>query len=281
MKYLMVIIVFILFNACDKGIISKQERLIDDPQLVSMGYSNWTYGELLDSIGNWHNLYQEYLLSSIVKSKVNLIDTAKLKNIINTNSIDFFQTKGLKYSNAIDALDLGKPTILNFKETPNGFSIDAKEIVDDLQKVINNFDGYTPEFKEKISQLENKVLMLKNNTELISVGVPVFIAKHSYAFWDKSGTYWFNALATKNIIHDENNSINSISRQVELKAKSCNVNLYKLGGADVSGAVGGAYAGAALGPGGALAGAVLVSSTASLGNLTNQVIDCYVSWWPF
>lgn len=69
--------------------------------------------------------------------------------------------------------------------------------------------------------------------------------------------------------------------QIERKAKKYEINLYKLGGADVLGAWAGAKGGVVLGPGGALAGGILVSSTASLGNLTNQVIDCNVTWWPF
>ena len=59
------------------------------------------------------------------------------------------------------------------------------------------------------------------------------------------------------------------------------VSLVKVGGADVAGAVSGAVAGVAMGPGGALAGGVLNSAVSSLGNLANQIISHYASWWPF
>ncbi len=132
MKYLQLCIILVLLNACQKSVDSTSDRLVDDTQLISMGFSKWKYKDLLDSIGSWHNSYQEYLLYKIVESKVYLVDTINLKNLILRNSVDFFQCKGLKYSNAIDALKVGKPTNLNFEKTSIEFGNDAKLIISSL-----------------------------------------------------------------------------------------------------------------------------------------------------
>ncbi len=264
---------------------------------------------VLNNAGQIHNEYQEYLLDYIVSLNMNLTDTSTLKQIIQSKTEDFFQDKGINVNNPIQIQFANGSNSYQF--STSGYSTEGTAILEDLKTLIINYDPENDEsFFSSLNNLQQLSLDLTDPMEIYMIGIPVSITIYSFTYWKNNADRWADtfyeqdslrnllpdpiAFIEKSVIPDNTNSLiegggpnmsnyyysdNKLSKETFFK--KCNINLWKLGGADVSGAVSGAWGGGILGPGGAFAGAVLVSATTSLGNLTNQVISCYVSWWPF
>jgi hypothetical protein len=67
MKRLIVIVLlsFCLF-ACTKFILNESNNNISNQDFAKMGLHRLDYNDILDSVGQWHNDYQDYLLKKIV-----------------------------------------------------------------------------------------------------------------------------------------------------------------------------------------------------------------------
>jgi hypothetical protein len=242
-------------------------------EFAQYGLSGISFSSALDSIGKWHNDYQDYLLSAIVKTKKDLRDTISLKQFIEDRSQIFFSKKGIQ-ANSFSYFQSFRNNNANLSFDKTKYSVEAGQILLKLVNLVNSYnekdDG---SFFNSLYQLKQEVLQLKNVNEVFAVGIPVSVAINSFSYWKLNSSFWQSALAKNNIANN--------NKEVLDVAPPCNISLAKLGGADVAGAISGAIGGSTLGPGGALAGGVLTSSVTSLANLTNQVISCYVSWWPF
>lgn len=266
---------------------------ITGKEFAKFGLENISYSSALDSAGKWHNDYQGFMLTEIYRNNIQFLDTTNFKNFIKEKSKHFFIKKGIQFSDQISELNLGRQSDLELKFNKTNFSNDANEIINELFITLKNFKEYNKEFENKLFKLKSRTLNLNNDTEIFEVGIPISIAIYSYKYWSENGDRWIEVLSPnvsrkiklmsrstdENLIFYETEDIDLGFSQLDKKI--CSINLWKIGGADVSGGISGAISGAALGPGGAFAGGVLTSSIASLGNLSNQVISCKVSWWPF
>ena len=220
---------------------------------------------LMDSAGAYHNEYQEYMLNLIVKSTISLSDTVSLKTFILTNSKSFFQSKGIATTGLNINFAPSGDTVVIFQ--PNNYSMAGSSLMSQLQSLLNKYTpNNDPTFFTTLNSLKSQALSLPGNEQL-TVGIPICVAISSYSYWNSNLNRWDSLLA----IHQNNTLI--------MKATTGGIGLGSLGAADVSGAIAGAYAGVELGPGGALAGGVLVSATYSLGNLAGQVMHHFFSWW--
>lgn len=243
---------------------------ITNNEFSKFGLQNVTYADLLDTIGKWHNDYQDYILDAIVSSKIRLTDTTKLKRFISQKGIKFFQAKGINFNENYNNFQFGKSNFYMPLAKDLNIGDSAKAIYNDLRLLVNNFTIYNDVTKNKLNNLKVRALKLQNPSELILVGGAISVATNSYNYWSINGEKWKNLLR-KNNFNSKNN----------LTEKPCDVNLYKLGGADAVGAVPGASEGVVAGLGGALAGGILGSAVGSSYNLINQVISCEIDWWPF
>lgn len=262
-------------NSCKKN----SQRVLPDynnnritgNEFSRFGLSGIKFSSLLDSAGKWHNDYQEELLTEMTIQKVNLLDTIRVKAMIDRKSADFFKGKGIFVKDNMSHFVLGKVYNGSFENYSECFSREAVLILSELKMLTKTFVEYNSAFVSSLELLKQKALKLRNPTEIVAVGVPVSVAFYSFKYWSEKADYWRTLLKVSS----------SEASSYQLKKEKCKVSLPKLGGADVGGAVSGGIGGSTLGPGGTFAGAVLGSSTSSLYNLTNQVISCYVSWWPF
>lgn len=264
-----------------------------------------TASDYLNFAGQLHNDYQEYILDYIVSLNVDLTDTNSLRQTIQSKTEDFFEPNGINVNDPIAIRFANGGNSYQF--STSGFSSAGASILNSLKTFIENYDPENDaSFFTSLDSLQQLALSLSDPTEVYAVGIPVTVAIYSFDYWKDNADRWADIFYEQDSIRNHPISYNRFSKQILAgqlldnshgpnafnnyfdeklllinSFKKCNINLWKLGGADVGGAVHGGVTGLAFGPGGAFAGAVLESAVGSLGNLTNQVISCYVSWWPF
>ena len=113
-------------------------------------------------------------------------------------------------------------------------------------------------------------LALSDPTEVFTVGLPITIAKYSFAYWKNTADSFVVLL----IDQDE--------QRYSRESGPCRnrIGLGQIGAADVVGGVRGAVGGGlGGGPLGAVAGATVVGAGTSLWNIGSQLIGCLFSWW--
>lgn len=249
-------------------------------EFSAIGLAGMTFSQALDFAGQTHNSYQDYLLNEISIIKPNFTDTAALKNIISGKSANYFASKGLNYEENNHSLNLAKPVTLELGLKVSNYSKEGYNIISQFQ---NSVKGYDPQadadFFTALGNLKKQALDLNNEMEVFTVGLPIAIAMHSYSYWKENGQKWMNLFSNAKDETDVGGPSYPAFDFPYLQKHT--VDLWKLGGADVAGAIQGAALGSVGGFVGALAAGVLTSSVASLGNLVNQVISSYVKWWPF
>lgn len=278
---------FLLFNIFATVLVYAQVpqggNRVCDTKFFKFGLEGKSFSEALDYAGKVHNDYQEYFFNELSIAKPDFKDTMLVKLIISTKSMEFFTNRGLNYDEKLYSLGLAQPVTLDMN-VGAGLSTAANLLATEFITVLRGYSDATEvSFFNALSSLKASALQLEKEEEVFQIGVPISIAISSYQYWKINGQKWMDMFA--NDIADDNTTASgkgpSKNDRLTEYRKKCNVNLWHIGGADAVGAYTGAQAGAVLGPGGALAGGVLTSSVASLGNLTNQVINCFVSWWPF
>lgn len=243
-------------------------------EFAKYGLQGKAYSEALDVAGSIHNDCQETVLKSMYASHIEFNDTLALKSAMYYTTNNFFKSKGMAYNPDKYPISF-TTTDATLTGQSNKLSREANSILTRLDQVVKNYeDGNDAAFFSSITALKKEALNLPDPTEVFVAGIPVVIADNSFSYWKSKGQQWLNVFTGALV----GNGASAISLTGKEK---CKVKLAKLGGADVMGAISGAYSGAALGPGGAFAGAVLTSSTSSLANLTSQVLNCLFSWWPF
>lgn len=229
---------------------------------TAYGISGMTYYNGLLYLGNLHNDYQEYILTSLVENEVLISVDTILVPEVKLRTISFFNNIGFNINTIIfDSTYSFNST--NFNLISSNYSTEGYSILSVLFNILSDTLIYNESVISQIDSLIERSTHLANEEEVLKVGVPVSIAKSSMIYWHNNLDRWENAF-------------NYIVEKPLFKAK---VGYGQLVSADVGGAISGAYAGAAAGPGGALAGAVLVSSSSSLFNLASQVMSRLIDWW--
>lgn len=235
--------------------------------------------DVLNEAGKLHNDYQVYLVSKLKASNIDFLDTINLIKFVNKVGQDFFSTKK-GFSEKIEKEQTSLPmlrcgTVFNGVDFNNeNYSIEGSKILSELQVLVSKYNEENDNiFFDELLLLRNRALELKDEKEVITVGLPIVQAYYSFKFWKENGQTMLDLFSNDNVIKGKGPSPYYLQKP--------KINLYQIGGADLGGAIQGATGGGITGPGGAFAGAVLVSSVASLGNLCHQVISSYVSWWPW
>ncbi|MGG9970375.1 hypothetical protein ACQ33O_01170 [Ferruginibacter sp. SUN002] len=220
-----------------------------------------TFSQALAYVGKLHNDYQDTLLNYLLINNINLQDTNSLKNIIAVKSKAFFQSKGISDSGYVLNLSF-KPSPISWSLNGKNYSVKGKSILTSLQSTVQKYASNTInsyDFAKALDGLLKSALQLPDSKEVFAVGIPVIVASSSMSYWKANGDRWITGLSRVN--------------------KPCRIGWGSLGGADITGAIGGAMGGSAFGPGGALAFGVLESAISSLYGLTSQVMSCKFSWW--
>ncbi len=307
------LIVALLSSILSYGQVSQGGQRICGDEFSAYGVAGMTLSQALDWAGQTHNEYQETLLQKFSVIKPNFTDTTALKEIIVEKSKTFFSAKGLDYNENVHILNLGKATPLEVQQ--NVYSREGFSIINKLKNQLISYDANNDaDFFTTLQNLKEGALNLSDKNEAFTVGVPISIAIHSLTYWKANGQKWLNLFTAYDQVASVGNSFSTPASSVSINywnandqkgpsrfvgndqvinnsnifltqtsslSKQPTVSLAKIGGADVVGAVSGAIGGSVLGPGGSLAMGVLGSATSSLGNLCNQIISHYVSWWPF
>jgi hypothetical protein len=243
------------------------------------GLAGMTYKQVLDYAGQTHNDYQDYLLRELAARKMDFTDTVALKNVVLEKSVQFFAPKGIQFDPAIAPLGLAKPVNLTFPISPKSYSPAAYEIIMALQGLLRGYNANNEAaFFSQLAKLKADALNLPNDTEVFVAGLPVTVAMYSFTYWKANGQRWMDLFTPYN---GTAGKMPLASNEALREKTKCNVSIGNVGAADAVGGYTGATAGGIGGPAGAVAGGVLGAATGSLGNLGNQIIKCYVSWWPF
>ncbi len=109
-------------------------------EFSQFGLSGKSFSSILDSVGKWHNDYQDYLLTAIVSQKQSLEDTIKLKQFIKIKSSEFFYKKGINsnmnlYTNGFNYM----PIEISFNKSK--YSIEGNEILEKLKSLLINYNN--------------------------------------------------------------------------------------------------------------------------------------------
>jgi hypothetical protein len=261
------------------GQVGKDGNRICDSKFSEYGIEGKTFTEALDFAGLVHNGYQEYFFNEFSVLMPDFRDTILIKKIVSEKSTIYFAQRGLNFDESLYSMGLGKPASVDISMDAS-FSPAGSSLIRELTSVLKNYSPTNAAtVLSTLSSLRETALQLESEKEVFQVGIPITIAISSYQYWETNGQKWMDTFADNVTLSTGKGP--SANDFMYLPKSKCKVNLWHIGGADAVGAYGGALGGAALGPGGAFAGGVLASSVSSLGNLTNQVINCFVSWWPF
>lgn len=249
------------------------QRIYSNPA-STYGLTGITLDSALNLAGKIHNEYQESLLQTLSQLNPDFTDTVNLKSIISENSVLFFEQKGLSYNETYHSLNLATSPPSQLTIVNSDYSTEGYNLMNELQSKLDLFQA-NDDIDSLLSQLnllKDSALKLSSESEVLTVGLPISVAINSFTYWKLNGQRWMDIFGKDDGTGDSDGGPSFVNHDKNLKKPK--VNLYHLGGADLFGAINGAMAGG-------FAGAVLVSATASLGNLTNQVLGSYLSWWPW
>jgi hypothetical protein len=218
----------------------------------------YTLSQVIEYIGVKHNEYQDFIYNGIM-ADTSVLTNGTLQAFLKQKTTTFF--KGLGITEANNPLP-GNFDILDTSFVITGYSSSATTILNQLKGIA---DGYTDEnYFQIINTLENlkqQALNLPDFTEALAVAGCISVAKHSYQYWTYNLTKWYA------VLHLSGSGYAN-------KQAPCGINVKKIGGKDVIGAINGATLGSFGGVVGAFAGGILGSATASAGQVLWEAAKC-------
>jgi len=219
--------------------------------------------EIYENIGEWHNDYQDFILTKLTNSNLTLSSEDVFYDSLYLWSVDFYSDKNIIFNqnefemHFINGMEEDEE--ITYIED---FSSTANDIVLSLVNEMDKFDESS--LLDYILSIENEVYSLSVESEFVVVASFVSTLKSSLLYWNEEVDYWTDKIMENNYPFDIYSSNNNNERKVD-------VDLKKLVGADARGAIRGAFGGGGLGPGGAMAGGVLGGAAYSTGNLLYQI----------
>lgn len=252
-------------SANDKNVKTRSSTSTFNSDYYAVGLVGMTYVDGLNHLAQIHNDYQTSLLTQFHNEGIADINSIEFVNKLKEKTVVYFQSKAISIQNGHlvpgIGVDCETPII-----TQSNYSQEGYEILIKLKEIMTNDKiEDDAELFTKLNNLKSQALNLSNESEIISVGLPVTIAIYSLNYWKTNASDWKTRFS-----YLKDNSIN-------MKMK---VGWGQLGWADAGGAINGAmYGGCGGGPAGAVAGAIVGSSGASLINLFGQVATSKISWW--
>lgn len=280
---------------------------------------NQSIEDQLNIIGQLHNDYQDSLFSHIVNNNSDVSDTLSLRTLIQTKQDQFSNSRGFTVSSVEftwykNVSDIGY-SLYDYSTIGTTILSSLNSLIYNLNS--SNESSFT----SSVSNLLSSALQLPSIDEKYKIGIPLVVAINSYNYWTAKQQYWGDAIfeqienrtSYENVpllidqviesqvtnsrcsniaineyvplINEKNNSLktkDAFLLQTNLNNFAKYVpNKVKIIMADVQGAVSGAFAGAALGPGGSLAVGLMNSAAGSACQILNQIMDQKYSWWPY
>ena len=219
--------------------------------------------EIYENIGEWHNDYQDFILTKLTNSNLTLSSEDVFYDSLYLWSVDFYSDKNIIFNqnefemHFINGMEEDEE--ITYIED---FSSTANDIVLSLVNEMDKFDESS--LLDYILSIENEVYSLSVESEFVVVASFVSTLKSSLLYWNEKVDYWTDEIMENNYPFEIYSSSNNNERKVD-------VDLKKLVKADAKGAIRGAFRGVGGGPGGAMAGGVLGGAVESTGNLLYQI----------
>lgn len=221
---------------------SASKGILDDDSTFMANLS-----ENLDSIGSWHNEFQDYLYQNTIAHNLSMCEKENFRKNFNIYCKNYFATKGIKspddfvtfynYSKMNEMIVYPQPILSEY----------ANKLLQQLNDMIKTADQLDiQEFADSCDKLKKICISssLKVNEKLI-VGSGVAVAKYSLLYWNKNYSAWKNYYS-------------SMSCSFGLSGKPSPTEISVLQH-DVAGVIGGAIGGGlGGGPAGIVAGALVV-----------------------
>lgn len=166
-----------------------------------------------------------------------------------------------------------------YEEYESQITSNQKQVLDELQQIIENHNATLNQMLESITELEMSASSKLNEKELVVIYSVTAVAKASLTYWSNNYTKW-KMLKTNNIL-----KTNTLKETAPEKEKS-----YGWGdaaaddiaggvGGAVAGGIGGAYAGAGVAGVGAVPGAVSGAVTGAIAGAAGNSVQGWVRSW--
>lgn len=257
----------------------------------------------LNTLGQIHNDCQDYVLTYITDQNLDIEDTTNLKNVISSKTFEYLSSKGIVYSHDNTDISFGGRNTDTLKWDQSLHSSQGNTILNELKSLMLGYNEEDDQgFFAALDDLQEDAINLVDTLEAYRVGFSVTVAKYSFDYWKQNGQTWIDLFVTqdslRNLIpaptarvetHDYLSIITEISRGPNVSYalgpnfsfyKKCPVKLVRIGVADVSGGIRGAWGGGIVaGPGGVMAGAILGAAVGSSAAVLDQALSCLFNWW--
>ena len=259
----LIVSIITIFTACNKSHLSPDDGDVNVLKSFSSDFDEMSRVEIYENIGEWHNDYQDFILTKLTNSNLTLSSEDVFYDSLYLWSVDFYSDKNIIFNqnefemHFINGMEEDEE--ITYIED---FSSTANDIVLSLVNEMDKFDESS--LLDYILSIENEVYSLSVESEFVVVASFVSTLKSSLLYWNEEVDYWTDKIMENNYPFDIYSSNNNNERKVD-------VDLKKLVGADARGAIRGAFGGGGLGPGGAMAGGVLGGAAYSTGNLLYQI----------
>ena len=239
-----------------------------------------SYREAFEKTAAWYTAYQDYLFSRLAAEPPDFGDIRSLTKKAQEISEHFFTGQGYEAAGRLHPFGIGEAAILQWQYGSAGSPTEeAREV---LQRLTARLYRYHPEahtrFVKEILELQEQALLLKEETDVFTAGVPVRIALAALQYWHLQGDKWMQILGKPSLVLQEK-GISGTSASVQ--ENHCRSSTRHLGVAAACGAVRGITEGDIPGSAAGWSEAVLRGCSASAGNFFNQVIHCGIDWWPY
>lgn len=264
-KFFLIVLITVCYSA---GAQTGGNRIVSD-EVGRLGFTGMTYSEVIEKLGKMHNDYQEHMLSFIDKNIKDLKDTSTLRIIIVNESSNYFSGLGIQIPSSYFQLPF-RPQPTQLIQGTSLMSTDAKQIATELNSLVSGFSETSDAaFLSSIATLKSRILNLRSEQEVLSLGVSVTVAESSCAYWKANTDKWVGEFSRF-----------GNSGQTPTQQKGFHIGWGSMVTSDITGAYAGATGGGCGGgPAGAVAGGILGASANSCLNLFGQVFSNLFNWW--
>lgn len=254
---------FLFLFSCKKDNYNTIENKTNENQFTSLEEEDLFRINFLNSVGELHNEYQEFIYSKLLYTNIPIGDNQPFYDSMFSWSELYFSLNNLEsdsfiYSNIYDwdnEMD-DYPDIDNL-----GLGEEASIILEELYFTLDNIKEFDLETRVKLDDLFEETLKIQNFDEFLIVGSMISTAKYSFAYWNENTIEWEENLNVYN------NTPSTFSQGEEKKT----VNTKEVLKADATGAIVGGIKGIPGGAPGVLTNAVVRGSRKSAINILKQI----------
>ncbi len=195
-----------------------------------------SYREALEKTAAWYTAYQDYLFSGLAAEPPDFGDIRSLTTIAQEISEHFFAGQGYESDGRLHPFGIGEAAILQWQYGSAGSPTEeAREV---LQRLAARLYRYQPDaqvrFVKELLEMQEQALLLKEETDVFTAGVPVSIALAALRYWNLQGDKWMQIFGRPSLVLQET----AISKAAETPQNTaCRSSTWHLGVAAACGAV--------------------------------------------